>query len=72
MKAPAINKEPSITVTESQMAKAFTEWDRRYREDPEQFMSEACRLLKSDPATYGDACAPYFLSILNTQSPPSV
>ena len=51
--------------TASQFERAFTEWERRYREDPETFMSEATRLLKMTPATYGQAVAPYFVSILD-------
>lgn len=51
--------------TIEQMAEAFTEWDRRYRENPEQFQSEAEHLLKDTPETYGQACAPYFLKILS-------
>jgi hypothetical protein len=43
---------------------AFTEWDRRYREDPEAFMSEAARVLNSDAESYGECATPYFLSIL--------
>lgn len=50
----------------SRFAKAFTEWDRRYREEPERFMSEAAHLLKQTPETYGDAAAPYFYSILES------
>ena len=34
---------------------AFTEWDRRYREDPEAFMNEAARLLNSDAESYGES-----------------
>lgn len=49
------------------LAAAFTEWDRRYREEPERFQSEAVRLLKETPQTYGAACAPYLLSILEDQ-----
>ena len=61
-------------VTENELAAAFTEWDRRYREEPNRFMSEAEHLLKSDPETYGEACAPYLLSILEErrQAPPLV
>jgi len=55
-------------VTESQLAAAFTEWDRRYREEPERFQAEATRLLKETPETYGEACAPYLLSILAEQA----
>lgn len=50
--------------TESELAKAFTEWDRRFREEPERFQSEAVRLLKDTPESYGEACAPYLLALL--------
>jgi hypothetical protein len=50
--------------TEKQIASAFTEWERRYREEPERFQSEATKLLKETPESYGAACAPYFLAIL--------
>lgn len=55
------------TVTQPQLAAAFTEWDRRYREEPERFMHEARRLLKKTPENYGEACAPYLLKILAEQ-----
>lgn len=55
-------------VSEKQLAEAFTEWERRYREEPERFMSEAAKLLKETPETYGEACAPYLLSILAEQA----
>ena len=29
--------------TQQELAAAFTEWDRRYREDPDRFMSELRR-----------------------------
>lgn len=51
--------------TEKDFAAAFTEWERRYREEPERFQSEAAKLLMETPETYGTAAAPYFLSILN-------
>lgn len=53
--------------SEDAVARAFTEWDRRWREEPERFMSEAEHLLKEDPETYGEACAPYFLQLLREQ-----
>lgn len=56
-----------VTVTPTELRAAFTEWDRRYRENPEAFEAEATRLLKGTPETYGDACAPYFLAILAEQ-----
>jgi len=54
----------NIFATPAEIAAAFTEWDRRYREDPEVFQAEAARLLKGTPETYGEACAPYFIKIL--------
>ncbi len=51
-------------VTERQLAAAFTEWVRRYREEPERFENEAVRLLRGNPVTYGEHCAPYLLAIL--------
>lgn len=56
--------EEIVEVTETEAAAAFTEWDRRYREEPERFMSEAEHLLKETPETYGAACAPYFMAIV--------
>lgn len=53
-----------MNVTLDQLRAAFTEWDRRYREDPEGFEDEAARLLNGASETYGDAAAPYFASIL--------
>lgn len=54
-----------MDATMEQIVAAFSEWDRRYREEPERFESEAARLLKGTPETYGQACAPYFCAILN-------
>lgn len=57
-----------IEATESELAEAFTEWDRRYREDPDRFASEAHRLLRQTPTTYGEACAPYLVALLNGEA----
>ena len=54
-----------IEVTREELAKVFTEWERRYREEPERFQSEAVKLLRETPETYGEACAPYFVFILD-------
>jgi len=63
-----MDQEPVVvTATEAAIAEAFTEWDRRYREEPDRFMSEAHHLLKETPATYGAACAPYLIALLNGQ-----
>jgi len=48
-----------------QFAAAFEEWDRRYRENPDQFMSTVTHLLGHTPQTYGEACATYFGSLLD-------
>lgn len=53
-----------MNATPAQFAAAFTEWERRYRENPEQFATDSQRLAES-PETYGDAAAPYFLEILS-------
>lgn len=55
--------ERVYVMSENEIASAFTEWERRYRENPEQFLSEAEKLLKKTPKTYGDSCAPYFIKI---------
>lgn len=57
-----------IPVTQEQLAAALTEWDRRWREEPDRFLSEA-EVLAQDPETYGDEAAPYLLSILREQCP---
>jgi len=59
--------DDSISVTKDQLADAFTEWDRRYREEPERFKSEAEHLLKETPYTYGQEAAPYLIEILREQ-----
>jgi hypothetical protein len=58
---------PVVTNTAALVA-TFTEWDRRYREEPGRFQSEAEHLLKGTPESYGEACTPYFLDILDDVS----
>jgi len=60
-----ITKETTLTVTVGQIQAAFTEWDRRYREDPESFVSEAYHLLFTTEEDYGADATPYFLSVLD-------
>jgi hypothetical protein len=55
-----------LEITETDLAAAFTEWDRRWREEPDRFASEA-EHLATDPETYGEACAPYLIAILTGQ-----
>jgi hypothetical protein len=54
-------------VTVSTLTAALSEWDRRWREEPDRFMSEAQHLLKETPETYGEAAGPYLMSILQEQ-----
>lgn len=53
-----------VQVTLRDLSTALTEWDRRYREEPERFMAEARRLQTTTPEDYGDAAAPYLLALL--------
>lgn len=53
-----------VTARPDEIEAAFTEWDRRYREEPERFMSEATHLLRETAESYGAAAMPYFLAIL--------
>lgn len=43
---------------------AFTEWDKRYRADPQDFMSSVEHLLENSVVSYGKAASIYFISIL--------
>ena len=54
----------NIVTTVADIQAAFTEWDRRFREDPEAFVSLATHLLQGNEETYGEEATPYFLSIL--------
>ncbi len=54
-----------IQVTMDELKAAFTEWDRRYRENSDKFMTESRRLAEGTPKTYGDGCGPYFRSIID-------
>ena len=47
-------------MTREELARLFEEWMRRSQADPEQFAKD---WLKSDPTTYGDAAAGYFLQL---------
>ncbi|MCA7083400.1 hypothetical protein K7G19_07280 [Cupriavidus sp. DB3] len=55
-----------IEITCEELAAAFTEWDRRYREEPDRFWSEA-EMAAASPETYGDAAAPYLIEIIQEQ-----
>jgi hypothetical protein len=52
-------------VTPGALAAAFTEWDRRYREDPEGFDREY--QATSSATEYGARAAEYLLKVLRSQ-----
>ena len=64
MKKRVVFGVKAIVASERELAAAFTEWERRYREQPERFQSEAVKLLKETPKTYGEACARTLIQIL--------
>lgn len=55
--------EPKIEVAWSELAAAFTEWERLFREDPKKFMADAERLKLSE-MTLGDSRATYLIELL--------
>lgn len=55
--------EETIELTQKEIEHIFTEWDTRFRENPEWFTSQAESLLKGTPKTYGENCAPYFVAL---------
>jgi hypothetical protein len=54
---------PQLEVTEEQLAQLFAEWDRRYRQDPDNFMSDVAHLLDETPESYGKMCAVYLFKL---------
>lgn len=52
-----------MNATKEQIQAAFTEWMRRYIEDPEGFMSTQ-QTVAEGAETYGEQVTPYFLEIL--------
>lgn len=58
-------------ITKGQMKNAFSAWDKRYRENPEEFMTEVQHLLHTTPDTYGDIASVYFIHCLKKQKCPT-
>lgn len=54
----------NLTLSVTQLAAAFELWDKRYRENPEEYVDIATYLLYSDPQTYGEEAANYFYSLV--------
>lgn len=53
----------TITLSRPRAAELFAEWERRYREEPEAFMSDVQRYTETTPATYGELCAAHFFAL---------
>ena len=61
-----MNQEFALGISASlnEIAKVFEEWDRRWRENPQEFTDLVTHLTKDTPLSYGQACAPYFANLL--------
>lgn len=60
-----------IAVTTEELGEALTEWDRRWREEPDRFASEAEHLAGS-AEEYGAVAGPYLVSIVEELHPEHV
>ena len=56
-----------MNVTKKQLENALTEWDRLWRENPEEFERIEVSLLQGTPETYGAGAVEFLLYILNEQ-----
>ena len=56
-------KSPDLRASLEELALAFTEWRRRYEEEPRQFMLDA-EVYAVGTQSYGEACAPYLMAIV--------
>lgn len=50
-------------VSEQELAEAIAEWDRRWREEPDRFLSET-EHLATETKEYGEMCAAYLVFML--------
>ena len=53
-----------MNITKKEIQLVFTEWDRMWRENPEDFEDIVVQLLKGNSKTYGEACQPFFVYLL--------
>jgi hypothetical protein len=59
-----------MNATKDELAVLFTEWERRYREEPARFMSDVERFTQWMPTTYGELCAAYLLLLVEELQAP--
>ncbi len=53
-----------MQLTRNELVAAFTEWERRYRKEPEKFMSDVYRFTKTTPNDYGNGATDTLLGYL--------
>lgn len=61
-----MNPDSTRVISLQDVIYTLSEWDRRYREEPERFQAEAVRLIKGNPESYGEQAGPYFMNILDS------
>ena len=54
-----------LEISQELLERAFTEWERRYRANPREFMHEMERLGLTE-ASYGEQCAAYFVELMES------
>lgn len=60
----------TIAVNKEQLAAAFAEWDRLWREDPDAFDNDIERILRGQTITeYGDVAATTLIEMINRVVP---
>lgn len=65
--AEKVEKLRQVNTTKGKLEAAFTEWDRRFREEPERFQTESEHAAES-AETYGQSAAAYLMQILAEQA----
>lgn len=66
----ATNGNVTIAVSKEQLAAAFAEWDRLWREDPDAFDNDIERILRGQTITeYGDVAATTLIEMINRVVP---
>lgn len=68
MDTETLTRDDRISPSLGELIDAFAEWDRRYREEPERFMSEVEHLLRTTPEGYGELAGRYFVKIVGEMS----
>lgn len=67
---PSLASVAEVVTTDRELAAAFTEWHRRWVEEPRRFISEMESLATPDQS-YGQRCAAYLLKVLAERTTPA-